>query len=116
MRSMNSIIFEGIIRTGYSLDGEEGHRRVTFVMCSRHTMVRAGEDDLIVLDDEIRVEFRSKELIEAAIKNVRVGREVKVVGSIHRSKIDQDVYILAEHAEFRPVFAKADVEERWHQT
>jgi hypothetical protein len=106
MKSNNSIIFEGVIQGDlFSIvEGEE--QRCAVMVWSRHTVVREGEDDLVVLDDDVRVEFRSAELIEAAWKRASPGREVKVVGAIHRSKADNEVYILAEHAEYRPLLKK----------
>jgi hypothetical protein len=100
MKSMNSIIFEGVIQSALSSDGGGKEQRCSFVLCGYHRVAQEGEDDFVVLDDDIRVEFRSAELVEAAWHKAVLGRVAKVAGAIHRSKADRDVYILAEHIEY----------------
>jgi hypothetical protein len=111
VKSFNSAIFEGVVQSALSLDGKGKNRRCFVVVSSRHTVVRKGRADLVVLDDAIRVEFRSPLLIRMAQREARIGREVRVVGSIHRSKVDNDVYIAAESAVYRPMFYAAEDED-----
>jgi hypothetical protein len=102
VKSMNSIIFEGVITTATTFSGEAEEKRCAYVLRSWRIETKAGEDDIQVLGDEVRVEFQSEELVEAARMYACMGRKVKVVGKIARSKLDGDIYILAGYVDYWP--------------
>jgi hypothetical protein len=100
-RSMNSIIFEGVI-TELTFDGEGEAERCAFVLAAWDIHVKEGEDDIQTLEDDVRVEVRGEGLVGPARRYARIGRKVKVVGKIARAKIDNDLYIVAEHTNYWP--------------
>jgi hypothetical protein len=97
MNHLNSILLEGTISGKPRVDGEGNTKRCSFVLSSlRRDRLR------VETETRVAVMLRDINLVEAAIKNARDGRGVRVVGRLANTEAGGGVYIEADHVEYRP--------------
>jgi hypothetical protein len=100
MNNLNSILLEGVISGKPYVVKEGKTERCSFVVSSLHYQ-RKGRD-FEGQETRIRVMLRGNGLVAAVTKPAHDGRRVRVVGRIARGGEDNDIYIEAEHVEYRP--------------
>jgi hypothetical protein len=107
---MNSIIFEGTIKGSPVFIGEGKSRRCSLIVVSWSYVYRKNGDAVRKKETPMRVEFSSEDLVDAAKRLARRGRDVKVVGKMAGSAIDA-LYLEAEHMEYRSGLYKVRQED-----
>lgn len=98
MSDLNSVLLEGTLLGGLCVTGEGKETRCFFVVSS----VRTVPQQKHVQETRIGVVIRDICLVKAAERNARCGRGIRVVGWLVCNKLDNRVYIEAEHVEYRP--------------
>jgi single-strand DNA-binding protein len=122
MNDLNSVLIEGVLREDALLDTKPKEAAVcTFTVAStywtRDNTAPKGTAKLKKVVGFFRVKARAN-LAELCAKNGRKGRGVRVVGRLQEDRRTgpdgewrSDVFIVAEHIEYKPEFKK-EAEEK----
>jgi hypothetical protein len=99
VNNLNSVLLEGIIKGPVSREEVGKIRRFSFVLSSLH-LIRDGER-AGTWETLVKVVLRGK-AGEAALKQAKDGRGVRIVGWLAGTEQSGGLYIEAEHIEYKP--------------
>jgi hypothetical protein len=102
MNSLNSILLEGTVSGKLCMAGKGKEKRCSFVVSSS----RFFQGKSHATETRVWVMIRDIKMVETAIRSAHDGRRVRVVGWLACDKKDNDLYIEADHVEYRTVKVK----------
>jgi hypothetical protein len=111
MVNLNLILLEGTVSGKPGVVKEGGVERCSFVVSSLG-YVRAGKG-VASRETRVWVMVRDPGLVKSAIQHAYDGRGMRAVGRL-TSDEDGDLYIEAEHIEYRPESKTADKRHKTH--